>query len=208
MVRSPAPSTSITQPSSSATRRTSFTFCRWSASSALARRRIADSLLTTHARRRGRGPCRAGATSGARRGGGSAPRCRRSAMSSWLRPKMSETDSRYWRVLVVAAQVHVVADVVQQGGHLQQQPLALAQAVLGAELVEEAQRTGGHVPARGSRRSGTSRPAPPRRPAPGGGSPRARRLRPRAPRSSSSPRRSDASGTVISSADVSSSSSR
>src|SRR5439155_5858635 len=47
MVRSPAPSTSRTQSPASDSTRTSFTFWRWSASRALARRRMADSLLTT-----------------------------------------------------------------------------------------------------------------------------------------------------------------
>ena len=40
-------------------------------------------------------------------------------------------------MLVVRAQADVDADVVQQRGHLQQQPLALAEAVLVAQLVEQ-----------------------------------------------------------------------
>ena len=41
------------------------------------------------------------------------------------------------RVLVVRAQADVDADVVQQRRHLQQQPLAVRQSVLVAQIVEE-----------------------------------------------------------------------
>ena len=41
-------------------------------------------------------------------------------------------------MLVMGAQADVDADVVEQAGHLQQQPLAVAEPVLVAELVEQA----------------------------------------------------------------------
>ena len=50
-------------------------------------------------------------------------------------------------MLVVRAQADVDADVVQQRGDLQQQPLAVAEAVLVAQLVEQAHRQHRDVPA-------------------------------------------------------------
>ena len=53
-------------------------------------------------------------------------------------------------MLVVAAEVDVVADVVEQRRHLQQQAVAVGQAVLGAQLVEEPHRELGHLLAWGA----------------------------------------------------------
>ena len=99
------------------------------------------------------------------------------------------------RVLVVAAQAHEDADVVEQRRHLEQQAVAVAEAVLGAQLVEEAHGEERHVPRVRARRSGTSRRAPRRWPAPGAQKssipcPSSARAMSR-----SSPARSDASGT-------------
>ena len=51
------------------------------------------------------------------------------------------------RVLVVSAQAHVDPDVVQQRGGLQQQALAIAEAMFAVELVEQAGREHRHVAA-------------------------------------------------------------
>ncbi len=49
-------------------------------------------------------------------------------------------------MLVVAAQVHEDADVVEEGRHLEQQAVPDAEAVLRAQVVEQTHREGGHVP--------------------------------------------------------------
>ena len=60
-------------------------------------------------------------------------------------------------MLVVAADVHVVADVVEQGRHLQQQAVAIGQAVLGRAAGRTGARRARPPCGRGGRRSGTSR---------------------------------------------------
>ena len=99
------------------------------------------------------------------------------------------------RMLVVRAQADVDADVVQQRRDLQQQPLAVAEPVLLAQLVEQPRREHARRGGRARDRSGTAGRASRRSPAPGARSPRrsagssARRGRAARRRAATRPRR-------------------
>ena len=206
IVRSPSPSSS-SDPGRSrcapAARRGPSAAC--SASSALARRRIAASLLTISR------SVRSSAMYG---------RWRILRQPAAMVARDVRDDRRLvvgeaedlrrredvLRMLVMRAQADVHADVVQQRRDLQQQPLALAEAVLVAQLVEQPRRPASRRDGRARGRSGSGGRAPRRWPAPGARSLRRSRRLFGSATSSSTPARSDASETTTLRAAVSDSS--